>query len=79
MDFFKIFVLIFLLYLTIGGLVIIGFLFEGMLIALYGENIVTFEQCRLDNGQVMLDEKCEKTTKCWDKSILWLNCEDRRR
>lgn len=52
--------------------------FEIIIQGFHGKTLVTFEQCKLYNGQVMIDETCEKKTKCLDRSIFMKTCAELR-
>ncbi len=65
--------------ILIGGLLLtVSVMFESLIQESFGETIVTFEKCKLENGQTMLSEMCENKTKCLNTGLFFKTCEELR-
>ncbi len=62
----------------IMGLFIFWFTMELIIQDSNGETIITFEQCKLYNGQIMVDELCERKIKCLNTGFFFKTCEELR-
>lgn len=65
---------IIVIYFIVIGVVILGVMIESIIQDGSSKTIIISEQCKLGNGQVMVDELCERKIKCLDTGLFLKTC-----
>ncbi len=62
--------------LILGLILMFGMAFEVIIQGFFGQTLTYYQDCKLDNGQRMVDQTCEKKTKCLNTGFLMKTCKE---